>query len=493
MLYNGLRSILLVEDSPADAHLICAALEKYSAGRWTVVCVERLSDALAQLSTQAFGIVLLDLSLPDSDGFDTIARVQSADPQVPIIVLTGLDNEEFAVKVVQAGAQDYLVKGQMTASAFLRTIRYAIERHRLRQALRASEARYRDLFENASDAIFSFTPKGEILAVNRGLETMLGWRRDELIGQPYEKLFSAPSVVQLKERIGDIVCRRQASTRTQLIELDAVRKDGTTVPIEIRDDALYHEQGELAGVMVMARDVTVRKELERRRTEFLAMLSHDIKNPLSVLIGYADYLQQEANEHGIVKSVEVLPRIKSSALTILSMVNNYLDLSRIEDQQLIVAHEPLGINDLLRRIGHQYEGEARHRKIRFELFLEAQLPLVAGDPVALDRVFTNLVYNALKFTPSDGRVTVRSVRRSDEVVVAITDSGPGISQEEIPLLFEKYRRANDTRRKDGMGLGLFIVKTLVERLAGRIEVESVVGSGTEFRVVLPATKRGGQH
>jgi PAS domain S-box-containing protein len=372
-------------------------------------------------------------------------------------------------------------------TTLLRTIRYAIERHRLHQALGASETRYRDLFENASDALVSFTTEGKIIAVNRGLETMLGWTRDELIGQPYGKLLTPPSAAQLEERLVDIVRQGLLSVQTPIIEIDAVRKDGTIVPVEVRDDALYNEQWKLAGVMVMARDMTVRKELERRRTEFLAMLSHDIKNPLSVLIGYADYLQQEANEHSVVKSVEVLPWIKSSGLTILSLVNNYLDLSRIEDQQLILAHEPLGINDLLRRIGHQYEGEALHRKIRFELSLEPRLPLVAGDPVALDRVFTNLVYNALKFTPNGGQVTVRSVRRGDEVVVAITDSGPGIIQEEIPLLFEKYRRSAGTRRKDGMGLGLFIVKTLVERLNGRVEVESVVGSGTEFRVVLPAT------
>jgi PAS domain S-box-containing protein len=492
MKHDEFRQILLVEDNPGDARLIRNALEVHSDGRWKVVCVERLSEALAQLSDREFGIVLLDLSLPDSDGFDTIRQVQNRAPQIPIIVLTGLDDEEFAVKAVQAGAQDYLVKGQVVASAFMRTIRYAIERHRLRLALHASETRYRDLFENASDAIVSFTTEGKIIAVNRGLEAMLGWARDDLIGQPYGKLLTPPSAAQLEERVVEVISQGPLYRQKPVIEIEAVRKDGTTVPVEIREDALYNEQWELAGVMIMARDMTARKELERRRNEFLAMLSHDIKNPLSVLIGYADYLQQEANEHGVVKSVEVLPWIKSSGLTILSLVNNYLDLSRIEDQQLILAHEPLGLNDLLSRIGHQYEGEALHRKIRFELSLEPRLPAVAGDPVALDRVFTNLVYNALKFTPSGGRVSVRSVRRGDEVIVVIADSGPGIQQEEIPLLFEKYRRSAVARKKDGMGLGLFIVKTLVERLNGRVEVESVVGSGTEFRVVLPATKPSSQ-
>ena len=441
MISDASRSILLVEDNPGDARPIRNALEAHSAGQWSVVCVERLTEALAQLRTNTFGVVLLDLSLPDSEGFDTISRVQRETPQVPIIVLTGLDDEEFAVKAVQAGAQDYLVKGQVAPTALTRTIRYAIERHRLRQALGASETRYRDLFENASDAIVSFTTEGIVIAANRGLETMLGWTREELIGQHYGKLLTSSSAAQLQERIADVAERGPLSERTPLLEIDAVRKDGEVVPVEIRDDVLYNEQGRLAGIMVMARDVTLRKELERRRTEFLAMLSHDIKNPLSVLIGYADYLQEEGDEQGVIKSVEVLPWIKSSGFTILSLVNNYLDLSRIEDHHLILAHEPVGINDLLRRIGQQYSGEALHRKITFELALEPRLPWVAGDPVALDRVLTNLVYNALKFTPKGGQVTVRSARRGDDVVVSVADSGPGIAQEEIPVLFEKYRRS----------------------------------------------------
>ena len=204
-----------------------------------------------------------------------------------------------------------------------------------------------------------------------------------------------------------------------------------------------------------------------------------------MLIGYADYLQQEAKQHGVVKSVEALPWIKSSGLTILSLVNNYLDLSRIEEQPLTLERELVGINDLLQRIGQQYEGEALHRKITFVLSLQSKLPWIEGDAVAIDRILSNLVYNALKFTPPEGKVTVSSALRGSEVMVTVDDTGPGIAAEEIPLLFEKYRRAVGSRRKEGLGLGLFIVKTLVERHGGRIEVESVVGSGTQFRVVLP--------
>jgi len=488
MIPTELRPILLVEDNPADVRIIQTMLEGHS-GEYRIVHVERLSEALTRLTREEFAVVLLDLSLPDSTGLDTISAMRRQAQQIPIIVLTGLDDEEVGIKAVQEGAQDYLVKGQFVSTAFMRAIHYAIERHRLQQNLQASEGRWRDLFENASDAIVSFTTEGIVTEVNRGLETLLGWSRPELVGQHYHQILTPEAAAQMEERTSALLRGERPPTCAPMIEIEAKRKDGGIVPVEVRDDVLANVHCKPIGVILMARDITARKELERRRLEFLALLSHDIKNPLSVLIGYADYLQQEVKQYGVVKSFEVLPWIKSSGFTILSLVNNYLDLSRIEEQPLTLECEPVGINDLLQRIGHQYEGEARHRKITFTLSLQPKLPWVEGDAVAIDRVLSNLVYNALKFTPPNGKVTVSSALREGEVVVTVADTGPGIAAEEIPLLFEKYRRSVGSRQKAGLGLGLFIVKTLVERHGGRVEVESVVGSGTHFRVVLPINKK----
>jgi len=488
MQHDESQRILLVEDNPADAQIIRAALEASPAARFTLVHVERLSDALTRLAEEPFAVVLLDLSLPDSWGFATISRIQERAPEIPIVVLTGLDDEEVAVKAVQEGAQDYLVKGQLSSSTLLRALQYAIERHRLRAAVRASEERYRNLFENASDAIVSFTFEGTITDVNRGLELMLGRTREELIGQHYRTLLTPASVGVAEERLRQLRTGAQSAALAPTVELEAVRKNGRVVPIEARDNILYNPQRKPVGILTLARDISARKALERQRLEFLAMLTHDIKNPLSVLMGYADYLLDMSAQRSGTQGDDVLPWIKSSALTILSLVNNYLDFARIEDHQLAISQEPVSLNDVLSRVGRQYEGEAQHRQISLELELQS-LPWIEGDPLALDRVFTNLVYNALKFTPKQGRITISSTSRDQEVMVSITDTGPGIPSEELPFLFEKYRQAAGTRRKEGTGLGLFIVKTFVERHGGRVEVESTPGSGTCFRVVLPRKEK----
>lgn len=221
--------------------------------------------------------------------------------------------------------------------------------------------------------------------------------------------------------------------------------------------------------------------------EFLSTFAHDIRNPLGVILGYAEMLIEQAQEKGTVAETGLLERIKSNALMVHALVSNYLDLTRIEAKWLTVTKQPLALNELLQRVGQLYEAEARRRRVTVEWQLHPALPLIAGDPLALERVFANLLHNALKFTPATGRVTISTTYRGSQVMVAVTDTGPGIAPEELPLLFQKYRRARFSLTQEGTGLGLFIVKSLVEAHGGYVTVQSVPGQGTCFRVVLTAS------
>ena len=215
------------------------------------------------------------------------------------------------------------------------------------------------------------------------------------------------------------------------------------------------------------------------------MLTHDIKNPLTALLGYTDYLLATTAKGDFAKHAEVLPWMKSNAFTILALANNYLDLSRIEDHQLTLDTKLVDLQEVLSQVGQQYAGEARQRELTLAVQLQEQPTWVEGDRLALERIFMNLIHNALKFTPKRGQIVVSSLVEQGEIVVMVADTGPGIPLAEIPLLFQKYRRAPGGRRPEGTGLGLFIVKTLVEAHQGRIEVESTPGSGARFRVFLP--------
>ena len=483
MLHPQPQALLLVEDNPAEARLIREVLIAIDPLQFDLVHVDSLRAACRQLAETPFTVILLDLTLPDSWGLDTLTQMKTYAAQTPIVVLTGLNDEELAVKAVQEGAQDYLIKGEADPRSLMRALRYAIERQRLQREVKASEERYRNLFENASDAILSFTLTGAITEVNRGLEVLLGWSRDELIGQHYRKLFTPESAAIMEERVQQALTR--SSMFPAIIELEAVHKDYSIVPIEIRDNLLANLQEHPTGVLIMARDISARRALERQRAEFLAMLTHDIKNPITAIMGYADYLLEETGRSAAARRDEVAGWMKSNAFTILSLVNNYLDLSRIEDNRLTLEKKSVNLNDLLHRVGQQYVGEVRHRQITLEIQLQKNPSWVKGDPLAFERIFANLIYNAVKFTPKQGRITISSATQQGEIIVSVTDTGPGIPTAEIPFLFGKYRQGPGPRRKEGTGLGLFIVKHLLDAHQGRIEVESEPGAGACFRVFLP--------
>lgn len=361
---------------------------------------------------------------------------------------------------------------------------FDITEHKLaEEKLRASEERYRNWFENANDAIVIFTMDGVVTSVNRGLEAMLGWSREELLGQHYRKFAPPTSVARGEEQTRRFLAGERLPS---IFEAEQMRKDGSLVPVEVRTRAIRDKNGKPIGFQGVYRDISARKALERQRADFLAMLTHDIKNPLGVILGYSEMLIEMLQSQGRAEESALVEKLKSCALTVHSLVNNHLDLSRIEAGAVALAKSPLELGSLLLRVGKQYEAEARRRQLSFHFSLQDEPITILGDSVALERVFANLLHNAVKFTPASGQVTLSLTRQEALTITTVADTGPGIAPEEIPSLFEKYQRAKANAAHDGVGLGLFIAKSLVEAHNGHIEVQSALGRGTSFHVTLPA-------
>jgi signal transduction histidine kinase len=227
------------------------------------------------------------------------------------------------------------------------------------------------------------------------------------------------------------------------------------------------------------------QELERERADFLAMLTHDIKNPLGVILGCTEILMEEIGEKTAGDELHFLERLQSNAMLVHSLVSNYLDYCRSEAGHLTLNKRKFDLNTFLLRIGQRYEAEALRRKLTLNLTLSPDIPPLDGDPLALERVFSNLLHNAIKFTMEEGQISITATRSGAEIVVSVIDTGYGIAPEEIPLLFQRYRRTTTTRYREGTGLGLYIVKALAEAHGARLEVTSTVGKGSRFAVIFP--------
>lgn len=273
-------------------------------------------------------------------------------------------------------------------------------------------------------------------------------------------------------------------------ETALLHRDGHEIPVSQVIVCHKAPDGTVAYFSTIMRDISGQRAMERQRAEFIAMLTHDIKNPLAAILGYVDLLQDEIAGRFSPEAEDFLQRLKDNALTIYSLITNYLDFARVEAGSLVLRKTRESIGCIVRRVVEQYAAVARRRQLSLTVDVATDVPPISGDALALERVFSNLIRNALKFTPEKGQisVTARHLMEGERhyVVVEVRDTGPGIPPEVLPTLFERYRRAPAATKHEGTGLGLFIVKTLVEAHQGRVEVESTVGVGTCMRVLLPA-------
>jgi len=228
------------------------------------------------------------------------------------------------------------------------------------------------------------------------------------------------------------------------------------------------------------------EQKERLKMDLVSALAHDIKNPLGIIMGYAETLADQLTGRDRAKEhLEILDRIQESAQRIVNLVTGFLEASKAEAGKLSVEERPVELNTLIREVAQQQMGDLRKKNISLDVVLDEGVPTVLGDKAQLDRVLWNLVGNAIKFTPAGGKITVSSRRDDRHVCVAVRDTGIGIPKEELPLLFSQFRRLKGSAKVEGTGLGLFIVKTIIEAHKGSVQAESEDGKGSTFTVRVP--------
>jgi len=242
-------TVLLVEDNPGDARLILELLGEVQSQAFDLERVNRLDDALVRLAHAAVDVVLLDLGLPDSQGLDTFIRARRGAPDEPIVVISGLDDERLALEAVRSGAQDYLVKGRIEGQLLARVLRYAIERKRGEEALRAREAHYRTILENIADGVFITDGQGRYLDVNPRACEVTGYPREELLRLNTTDTYLSEERAGVPPRLAEIARSGSASYERSLL-----RKDGAVITVEVNARALPG-----GSLLATLRDVTDRK------------------------------------------------------------------------------------------------------------------------------------------------------------------------------------------------------------------------------------------
>jgi PAS domain S-box-containing protein len=370
------------------------------------------------------------------------------------------------------------------------------ERKRLDQRLRDQHFYTRSLIEFNIDALMTTDPRGIITDVNKQMETLTGCTRDELIGAPFKSYFTDPDRAEASIRL---VLDEKKVTNYQLTACD---RDGKETVVSYNATTFYDRDRRLQGVFAAVRDITERQQYEeslreathkaeeasRAKSEFLANMSHEIRTPMNAVIGLTSLLGKTRLD---TRQSGLLGKIKLASKSLLMVLNNVLDLSKIEAGELIVERAPFNLHTFLKELNDVMSVEAEAKGIAFMSDASEDLPhAVEGDSTRLNQILTNLLSNAIKFTEK-GSVTlsvrlVHETSQSTALCFVVRDTGIGIAAHDQLHMFAPFAQADAsiTRRFGGTGLGLSIVKRLVCLMGGTVAVQSTPGVGSEFTVLL---------
>ena len=370
------------------------------------------------------------------------------------------------------------------------------EQKQLSQRLRDHQFYTRSLFESNIDAIMTTDPFGIITDVNKQMEVLTGCTRDELIGAPFKNYFTDPDGAETSIKK---VLREKKVTN---YELTARARDGKETVVSFNATTFYDRDRKLQGVFAAARDVTEHKRFEqslleanRMKSEFLANMSHELRTPLNGIIGFTEFLIDEKPGPLKTKQKEYLGDVLSSARHLLQLINDVLDLAKVEAGKMELHPETFPVHKAVEEVAAGIQGIANKKHIAISIEIGAVLDAVTLDQHKFKQILYNLLSNAVKFSDDGGQVSIKA-RRLDlqHFEVQIHDTGIGIKPEDVDRLFTEFEQLDSgtARRFEGTGLGLALTKKIVEFQGGRISLESHPGKGTVFTVVLPVVTGQGK-
>src|SRR3989454_5331282 len=316
---------------------------------------------------------------------------------------------------------------------------------------------------------------GRIRFVNQALAEAWGAPTSAIVGRRAADFVRLPSGTATLDTV--LAAAEQGGWRGELGRADVESTRGAW-------DVTFSWVTEADALIGVFRDCSAQQAAEQVRADFLSMITHDIKAPLTVILGYTELLT-DAESRPADMPPDILAHIRESGEKIHALVSNFLDVSRIEAGRLVLDRRLIDLGGVVTQAVDQHAWSARRKGLALSVE-SGMLPAVVADESQLERVVGNLVGNAIKYTAAGGAIRVTTGRQNGHVTVAVRDTGRGIPAHELPHLFEKYRRGGGTKRTAGTGLGLFIAKTIVEAHGGQIRVESAPGIGSTFTVLLPA-------
>lgn len=458
-------------------------------------------EGLEVLKREPIAIAILDLKMPGMDGMELHQRIREIDDRIVVIIITGYATIETAINAMKQGAYDFIPKPfepdhlKIVVNRAIEKIglsrdaeKLQAERERTLIDLDREKSRTRTIIESLPIGVVVTNTEGEVVLKNPAFLQSLELSWEPGSGEQIDECVADDGFCQFVRRLSSGECGLDGEVPSYELCVSENKY------LLSRGRPIMNEKNECIGAVVTLSNITSLKMLDQLKSEFVAKVSHELRSPLSTIHEQlATVLKDMTTEESEVDQ-DLIERAKEKTNALISLIGDLLDLSRIESGSLTENKKQVQMTELISSIVDfmKSRADAKDQSLIFKTG-DAPIPEITADPMALESIFGNLVTNAMNYTPEGGEITVTVETIDKQIKVAVSDTGFGIEEKHQARIFERFYRVKDknTRHVTGTGLGLPIVKGLVDSMGGRIEVDSRPGKGSTFTVFLPLEAAAG--
>lgn len=499
---------ILIVDDEADIALILK-LQLEDAGYVTTRAKDGF-EALKLIGQDDFSLVLLDIKMPRMDGIQVLDKIQDAHAGLAVVMMTAHGSEDIAVETMKKGAMDYIAKPFSTEDLLIkveRTLelnRTMQENRKLQLQLDEERKKMGAILQGMADLLIAVDIEGKIITLNRKAELLLGASSESYRGMPVESFLRAD--IPHEELPCIAVLRTSAPCLDVTYQLDVGQ---VKIPVMSSATPLFNGNGNLIGSVEILRDISTLKALEQEREDFVSMLTHDLKTPLTAVVGAIDLVREGRLGKINAEQKDYLESAMESCSEVVEMINTLLDLYRFEADKMVLTFTAEDPVLMIQKAMAAFRPLAERSGIKLSADLQDQLPTVRVDRNKFIRLVNNILSNAFKFTPDRGEIRLRAgtaetaevagmipeisypdrkpMEKGRFLKIEITDTGMGIPPDALATIFEKFvqGRARGKAKNKGTGLGLAFCRKVMDAHGGYIWAESVLKKGSTFIVLLP--------
>jgi two-component system phosphate regulon sensor histidine kinase PhoR len=449
-----------------------------------VVLAENGEQGLEMIEKVHFDVVLLDLMMPGISGFDVLSHVKTLHPDTSIIVITGYATVEHSIEAMKNGAFDFIPK-PFSPDQLRVVVSKAIEHTGALKDIANEKSRMRVLINLLANGVMVTDAEKKVVLANPAFMKIMGFKGDDIIGRPFTELVQQEQLRQMVEHVFSI-SESEITELTEELEIKKSGEDGTATYVA-RCRPFRDRIGRNLGTITVLSDITYLKDINQRQSDFVSMVAHEIRSPMNSVMAQIKVVQDGLAGDVTQKQGEILGRASEKINGLVTLSSELLDMASREAGLIVLERTECDMTKVLKDQVDFHQPKAQAKGIQLKLDPLPDLPPVLANKQNMEEVLSNLIANAINYTPGKGKITVSARPEKHHLCISVSDTGLGIAEEELGRIFDRFYRVKNekTRYIIGTGLGLSIVKSIVEAHDGMIQVESKPDHGSTFVVYIP--------